>query len=95
MSTDLYGVRVLEVAPRESRVRFRVYVVYYDTAARTHAPIPDDPSFFVQELWRAAKEAPLTELHPLWRVTVEQICDEGWLAAETHRFDRRAGRKAA
>jgi len=92
MSTDLYGVHVLEVAPEESRVRFRVYVVYYETGRRTHAGLPDDASFFVCELWRAAEGAPLTWLDPLWMVTTEQICDEGWLSANTHRFVRRIER---
>ncbi len=50
MSTDLYGVRVLEVAPDECRLRLRVFVVYYDTHYESHQPIPDDRSFFVRVL---------------------------------------------
>lgn len=90
MSTDLYGVHVLEVAPEESRIRFRVYVVYYETDAQTHPELPDDASFFVSELWQAARyEVPLTSLHALRRVTTREICDEGWLGRNTHRFVRR------
>ncbi|MEV0647410.1 tetratricopeptide repeat protein [Phytomonospora sp. NPDC050363] len=92
MSTDLYGVRVLEVAPAEPRVRFRVFVVYYDTGSRTHAPLPDDPSFFLSLLWEASHREPLTSLHPLWMVSAKQIVDEAWIAAETHRYVRGAER---
>ncbi len=48
MSTDLYGVRVLEKAPEALRVRIRVFVVYYDTAGGYHEPIPYDRSFFLR-----------------------------------------------
>lgn len=50
MSTDLYGVRVLEVEPDASRMRLRVFVVYYDTQYKYHQPIPDNRSFFVRIL---------------------------------------------
>lgn len=50
MSTDLYGVRILEVDEAERRVRMRVFVVYYDTHHGYHQPIPDDRSFFVRVL---------------------------------------------
>jgi hypothetical protein len=50
MSTDLYGVRVLEVDPDASRLRLRVFVVYYDTQYEYHQPVPDDRSFFVRIL---------------------------------------------
>jgi hypothetical protein len=50
MSTDLYGVRVLEIAPEEHRLRLRVFVVYYDTHHEYHQPIPSDRSFFVRVL---------------------------------------------
>ena len=50
MSTDLYGVRVLEVDPDASRLRLRVFVVYYDTQYEYHQPVPDDRSFFVRVL---------------------------------------------
>jgi len=50
MSTDLYGVRVLEVDEEHSRVRLRVFVVYYDTTYEYHQPVPNDRSFFVRVL---------------------------------------------
>ena len=50
MSTDLYGIRVLELAPDEGRMRLRVFVVYYDTGYASHQPIPSDRSFFVRVL---------------------------------------------
>ncbi|MES4901280.1 MULTISPECIES: tetratricopeptide repeat protein [unclassified Streptomyces] len=94
MSTDLYGIRVLDVAPDESRVRFRVFVVYYDTGSRTHAPLPDDPSFFFSLLWEAAQRLPIASLHPLRMVPVDEILDSEWVAAHTHRFVRRVERIA-
>jgi hypothetical protein len=48
MSTDLYRVRVLAVAPEQRRVRLRVVVAYYDEPDRLHEPLPDDKSFFLR-----------------------------------------------
>lgn len=89
MSTDLYDVRVLDVAPDELRARLRVFVVYYDTHDRSHAPIPDDPSFFFQILWEAARNQPITSLHPLRMVGTDEIRDPEWVAAHSHRYVRR------
>ncbi len=50
MSTDLYGIRILDVQPAEKRMRMRVFVVYYDTHYEYHQPIPSDRSFFVRVL---------------------------------------------
>ena len=50
MSTDLYGVRILEVEPQARRIRMRVFVVYYDTHYKYHQPVIDDRSFFVRVL---------------------------------------------
>ncbi|MEL6344466.1 MAG: hypothetical protein AAFV53_15210 [Myxococcota bacterium] len=50
MSTDLYGVRVLEVDEVNARLRLRIFVVYYDTNYKYHQPVPDDRSFFVRVL---------------------------------------------
>ena len=50
MSTDLYGVRILDVDPEDARFRVRVFVVYYDTHHKFHQPVPDDRSFFVRVL---------------------------------------------
>jgi hypothetical protein len=97
MSTDLYGVRVLELAPGERRARLRVFVVYYDAdtddAGRTTAvhpqPVPDDASFFLRVLWdegdtRFGGGGPIGDA-----VTVDQICDESWVDAHTARFVER------
>ncbi|WP_330358840.1 hypothetical protein [Streptomyces chartreusis] len=89
MSTDLYGIRVLDVAPDELRARLRVFVVYYDTHAQSHAPIPDDPSFFFQVLWEVARNQSITSLHPLRMVGTDEICDPEWVAANSHRYVRR------
>ncbi|MDX3227407.1 WD40 repeat domain-containing protein [Streptomyces sp. ME19-01-6] len=94
MATDLYGIRVLDVAPDESRVRFRVFVVYYDTESRTHASLPDDPSFFFTLLWEATHHLPISSLHPLRMVGVDQVLDPEWVAAHTHRYVRRIERIA-
>ncbi|MFD8867820.1 WD40 repeat domain-containing protein [Streptomyces sp. NPDC059590] len=94
MSTDLYGIRVLDVAPEASRVRFRVFVVYYDTESRTHAPLPDDPSFFFTLLWEAANRLPVSSLHPLRRIGVDEVLAPEWVAAHTHRYVRRIERTA-
>lgn len=50
MSTDLYGIRVLQIDPEAFRMRLRVFVVYYDTEYEYHQPIPEDRSFFVRVL---------------------------------------------
>ncbi|MFG3703832.1 WD40 repeat domain-containing protein [Micromonospora sp. NPDC047670] len=92
MSTDLYGVRVLDVAADASRARFRVFVVYYDAEGRTHPPLPDDPGFFLHELWGAMRFEPITALHPLRMINVDQILDEDWLATNAHRYVRRVDR---
>ena len=55
MSTDIYGVRVLDVDPKELRVRFKVFAVYYDTGSQSCPPVPDDPGFFFFLLWEAAR----------------------------------------
>jgi hypothetical protein len=94
MATDLYGIRVLDVAPDELRVRFRVFVVYYDTESRTHAPLPDDPSFFFSLLREAARRLPIATPHPLRMVDVYEVLDSDWLAAHTHRYVRRIERIA-
>ncbi len=50
MSTDLYGIRILETDREARRVRMRVFVVYYDVSYESHQPIPTDRSFFVRVL---------------------------------------------
>ncbi|MEV6963771.1 hypothetical protein AB0M47_01565 [Hamadaea sp. NPDC051192] len=75
MATDLYGIRVLDLAPDEHRVRFRVFVVYYDTEDRGHAPLPDDPSFFLRLLSENG-------------LALDGIYDEAWVGANAHRYVR-------
>ncbi len=94
MSTNLYGIRVLDVAPDELRARLRIFVVYYDTHDRSNAPLPDDPSFFLQILWEAARNQPSTSRHPLRMVGTDEICDPEWVAANSHRYVRRIQRVA-
>lgn len=81
LSTDLYRVRVLSLDPAERRVRFRVFVVDYDTANRHHHPLPDDPSFFLRILGeRTDDRGPLADLVSLFRA------DEAWVDENTWRF---------
>lgn len=89
MSTHLYAVRVLAVAPDELRARFRVFVTYYDAQYRGHALLPGDPSFFFQILWEAGRRQPAAPSPLLRKVGVNEIRDPGWLAAESHRYVRR------
>ena len=58
MATHIYGVRVLDIDPKEMRVRFKVFAVYYDTASETFPPVPDDPAFFFFLLWEAFQPVP-------------------------------------
>ncbi|MEU9113856.1 WD40 repeat domain-containing protein [Streptomyces sp. NPDC048483] len=82
MSTDLYGVRVLDVAPDRREVTFTVFVVYYDTESKTFPPLPDEPGFFLHLLWERARwDGPLGEL-----ITVDQIGDEDWVNTHTRWF---------
>ncbi|SOD61067.1 hypothetical protein SAMN06297387_102483 [Streptomyces zhaozhouensis] len=71
MSTDLFGVRVLDLDRERRRVRFRVFVVYYEPSWGTGELLPEDPSFFFRVLWEAAEDfgqhrfGVLTDLVPL------------------------------
>jgi tetratricopeptide (TPR) repeat protein len=96
MSTDLYGVRVLDVAPGELRARFRVFVVYYDVHDRSHAPLPDgDVGFFFRVLWEAAHDRPIAQWHALQAVTLDDFLDVEWGEANSHLYVRRVDRVAA
>lgn len=94
MSTDLYGVRVLALPGGEQRVRLRVFTVYYDIFSGDDGqverieplPPPDDASFFLRILWdegdtRFGGGGPIGDA-----ITVDQICDESWVDANTARF---------
>ncbi|WBB59075.1 WD40 repeat domain-containing protein [Streptomyces sp. WMMC500] len=89
MSTDLYGVRILSIAPDALSARLRVFVVYYDTHDRSHAPLPHDPSFFFRVLWEATRERPGDSFHPLRMLDTDQVLEPDWVAANSHRYVRR------
>ncbi|MEU7317521.1 hypothetical protein [Streptomyces sp. NPDC007083] len=87
MSTDMYGVRVLDVDPDELRVRLQVLVVYYDTGSRTHIPLPDEePGTFLHFLWESADgwlDNDDERVGPLGRVlSTDDILDYEWV--DTH-----------
>ncbi|QFG19866.1 hypothetical protein [Actinomadura sp. WMMB 499] len=95
MSTDLYGARVLDVAPGAARARFRIFVVYYDVACRDHAPLPDgDVGFFFRLLWEAAHDRPITEWHALQAVPLDDFLEPEWVNANAHRYVTRVERVA-
>ncbi|WP_051467680.1 pentapeptide repeat-containing protein [Actinomadura oligospora] len=84
MSTDIFGVRVLGVDPDRREVRFRVFVVYYETAARSHLSPPGrDRGFHLGLLWESGRWD-----HPIGEATisVEQILDDDWRAANARWF---------
>ncbi|MPY54363.1 tetratricopeptide repeat protein [Streptomyces acidicola] len=87
MSTDLFGVRVLDLDHEQRRVRFRVFVVYYEPSWGTGELLPGDSSFFFRVLWEAAEDftphryGPLTDV-----VTLDEFLNEGWVESNTHRF---------
>lgn len=87
MSTDLFGVRVLDLDHERRRVRFRVFAVYYEPSWGTDDLLPNDPSFFFRVLWEGADDirghvnGPLADL-----VGVDQFLDEAWVDRHTHLF---------
>ncbi|MFH8572440.1 WD40 repeat domain-containing protein [Streptomyces sp. NPDC017993] len=91
MSTDMYGVRVLEVDPDRLRVRFQVLVVYYDTGSRTHIPLPgEEPGVFLHFLWESAAgylSGDDERQGPLGRVlSTNDILDFEWVDTNARRF---------
>lgn len=81
MSTDLYGIRVLDLDRKRGRLRLRVFVVYYDTGYASHQPIPSDRSFFVRVL--CDKEALGDDISEAERF------DEAYVDANAFRFVER------
>ncbi len=86
MSTDLYGIRVLNTKKSENKVVVKVFVVYYDVHFKSHRPLPKDHSFFLTILWdegdtRFGKGGPIGD-----EISVDQICDETWVDNNTFRF---------
>ncbi|WP_330358850.1 tetratricopeptide repeat protein [Streptomyces chartreusis] len=90
MSTDLYGVRVLDVDPQRRLTRLRVFVVYYEPSWGSDDLLPEDPSFFFRVLWEGPYDRSVLgagagrELNDL--VTQDEYLDEGWVDEHTHRF---------
>jgi hypothetical protein len=88
MSTDLYRLRVLALDPARRSVTLRVFLVYYDWSG-----VPTDPSFFLRVLWdeadtRFGRGGPLGD-----EISVEQLCSEQWIDANTQRFIERVTRQ--
>ncbi|MEV0351692.1 hypothetical protein AB0H88_38480 [Nonomuraea sp. NPDC050680] len=87
MSTDLFGVRVLDLDHERRRVRFRVFVVYYEPSWGTDDLLPNDPSFFFRVLWEGADDIHgrngglLADL-----VGLDEFLDEAWVDRHTHLF---------
>jgi hypothetical protein len=84
MSTDLYRIRVLALDPAQRKVKFRVFLVYYDWSG-----VPTDPSFFARILWdegdtRFGGGGPIGD-----EISVDNFCNEAWINANTHRFIER------
>lgn len=86
MSTDLYGIRILETKPEVRKITVKVFVVYYDLPTESHQPIPTDPRFFFEILWgqpntKLGKAGTLGE-----EVSDEQCRDEIWMGENISRF---------
>lgn len=86
MSTDLYGIRILETKPEARKITVKVFVVYYDLPTESHQPIPTDPRFFFEILWgqpntRFGKAGTLGD-----EVSDEQCSDEVWMGENISRF---------
>ncbi|OPF73383.1 hypothetical protein VT50_0228635 [Streptomyces antioxidans] len=87
MSTDLFGVRVLDLDHEQRRVCFRVFVVYYEPSWGTGELLPDDPTFFFRVLWEAAENStPRRDGSLADVVTLDEFLDEEWVESNTHRF---------
>lgn len=87
--TELYGIRVMALEPERLRVRFRVFVTYYDADDYDEALLEGDSSFFLRVLWdeadtRFGDGGPLGE-----HVTMDEILDEDWVDSNTWRFVER------
>ncbi|MGW5642102.1 WD40 repeat domain-containing protein [Saccharopolyspora sp. NPDC003752] len=83
MSTDIFGTRVLDVDLDRREVRFRVFVVYYETSGRSYlAPPVRDPGFFLGLLWESGRWG-----HPIGEVVESaRILDRAWVAEHARWF---------
>lgn len=79
MSTDLYGIRVLEKT--DTQVKLKVFLVYYDWDY-----IPSSNDFFLMVLWDEADTrfdggGALGD-----KVSVDEICDEAYRLKNADKF---------
>ncbi|MCA2175919.1 hypothetical protein LDL08_06975 [Nonomuraea glycinis] len=73
---------MLALEPERRKVTFEVFVVYYDTHAKTYPPLPDEPGFFLHVLWQQGRwEHPLGEA-----ITVDQILNDEWVNLHSRWF---------
>ncbi|MFI6289382.1 WD40 repeat domain-containing protein [Streptomyces sp. NPDC051018] len=91
MSTDTYGVRVLDVDPDRLRIRFKVFTVCYDTESRMHIPLPgEEPGTFLHFLWESARgwmSGDDDDKGPLGRVlSSDDIINYEWVDTHARRF---------
>ncbi len=87
MSTDLYGIRILDTKPEEHKIKIRVFVVYYDTHFESHRPIPKDPSFFLRILCdKAYSSLGQSDGTIAEEIPSGQELDEEWVDKNTFRF---------
>ncbi|MEU6034064.1 tetratricopeptide repeat protein [Actinomadura sp. NPDC047616] len=97
MSTDLYGARVLAVAPDRLSVRMRIFVVYYESAFREALDLPDDPVFFLRLLWDYADQWTSRGNPPdgtLAEFDYKVLMDDAWTEENTGSYVRSVQRVA-
>jgi hypothetical protein len=91
MSTELYHLRVLDVAAPERRARLRVFNIDWDEEGDEirSRPLADDPSFFMRVLWEVANDldGPLAA-----GITLDEFLDEDWIDTNTWRYVERVER---
>lgn len=93
MSTDLFGVRVLDLNPVEKKITFRIFVVYYDIGEGddpSHFPLPTDATFFFRILRESADNHGEPPHWPLaGEVSMDEWMNEGFVNINAMRFVER------
>jgi len=96
MSTDLYGIRVLDVRPEECRVRLRVLVIYHDhrnvdgrSVLTGYVSLPRDASFFLGVLHGVEVDGRHVHTPVREAVHVDHLLDPAWLERNLFRFVER------
>jgi len=79
MSTDLYGVRIVDLCPDENKLKIKIFVVYYDIFYKSHYPIPENPSFFLKILLEK-------DQYNSFGISKAQIEDINWIKANTPKY---------